>query len=89
MAGEAHPRNVSFQVRLTPKGGRNAIEGWAEGPDGNTEYLLYQTLVGAWPIEAERIKPYMEKAAREAKSHTSWTSPQPAFESALASFLSC
>jgi uncharacterized protein (TIGR00251 family) len=27
-------RKVSFQVRLTPKGGRNAIEGWAEGPDG-------------------------------------------------------
>jgi uncharacterized protein (TIGR00251 family) len=27
-------RQVSFQVRLTPKGGRNAIEGWAEGPDG-------------------------------------------------------
>ena len=25
---------MSFQVRLTPKGGRNAIEGWAEGPDG-------------------------------------------------------
>ncbi len=34
MAGEAHPRNVSFLVRLTPKGGRDAIEGWAEGPDG-------------------------------------------------------
>ena len=25
---------MSFQVRLTPKGGRDAIEGWAEGPDG-------------------------------------------------------
>jgi uncharacterized protein len=34
VAGEARTKSVSFQVRLTPKGGRNAIEGWAEGPDG-------------------------------------------------------
>ena len=46
-------------------------------PDRNAEYLLYQTLVGAWPIAAERAVAYMEKAAREAKAHTSWTEPAP------------
>ena len=56
-------------------------------PDRNIEYLLYQTLVGAWPIEAERLIAYMEKAAREAKTHTSWTKPNPAYESALRAFV--
>jgi uncharacterized protein len=27
---------ISFQVRLTPKGGRDAVEGWAESADGTT-----------------------------------------------------
>lgn len=58
--------------------------GW---PDRNTEYLLYQTLVGAWPIEVERVCRYMEKAAREAKTHTSWTAPNAAYEQALRSFV--
>jgi (1->4)-alpha-D-glucan 1-alpha-D-glucosylmutase len=47
-------------------------------PDRNAEYLLYQNLVGAWPIDSERIAAYMEKASREAKVHTSWTDPNPA-----------
>jgi uncharacterized protein len=34
LAAAAHPKIVSFPVRLTPKGGRDAIEGWIEGPDG-------------------------------------------------------
>ena len=37
--------------------------------DRNIEYLLYQTLVGAWPITAERLLAYLEKAAREAQIH--------------------
>jgi (1->4)-alpha-D-glucan 1-alpha-D-glucosylmutase len=56
-------------------------------PDRNTEYFLYQTLVGAWPIEAERLVAYMEKAARETKTHTSWTKPNPAYETALRAFV--
>ena len=36
-------------------------------PDRNTEYFLYQTLIGAWPISKERLLAYMEKATREAK----------------------
>jgi (1->4)-alpha-D-glucan 1-alpha-D-glucosylmutase len=41
-------------------------------PDANEEYFIYQTLVGAWPIEAERLEAYLEKALREAKRNTSW-----------------
>jgi (1->4)-alpha-D-glucan 1-alpha-D-glucosylmutase len=56
-------------------------------PDRSIEYLLYQTLVGAWPIEPERVLQYMEKAAREAKTHTSWTAPNQGYEEALHSFV--
>jgi (1->4)-alpha-D-glucan 1-alpha-D-glucosylmutase len=56
-------------------------------PDRKTEYLLYQTLVGAWPISKERITTYMIKAAREAKERTSWTAPNETFETALQTFL--
>ncbi len=56
-------------------------------PDANTEYLLYQTLVGAWPLDAERATTYMEKVVREAKTHTSWTRPDPAWEAALRAFI--
>src|SRR5207237_979342 len=58
-----------------------------EWPDRNAEYLLYQTLVGAWPIDAERVVAYIQKAAREAKTHTSWTDPRPAYEDALSGFI--
>jgi (1->4)-alpha-D-glucan 1-alpha-D-glucosylmutase len=56
-------------------------------PDRNTEYLLYQTIVGAWPISAERLQRYMEKASREAKQQTSWISPNEEFEKALREFI--
>jgi (1->4)-alpha-D-glucan 1-alpha-D-glucosylmutase len=74
----------------------NAVRRWAElnqcyrrelFPDRNAEYLLYQTLVGAWPIESERVLAYMKKATREAKVHTSWTQPNPEYESALEAFI--
>ena len=56
-------------------------------PDRNAEYLLYQTLCGAWPLTPERAVAYMEKAAREAKVHTSWTDPRSAYEEALRGFV--
>jgi (1->4)-alpha-D-glucan 1-alpha-D-glucosylmutase len=56
-------------------------------PDRNMEYLIYQTLVGAWPIETERMLAYVEKAAREAKTHTSWTNQAAEYEQALADFV--
>ena len=56
-------------------------------PDANAEYLLYQTLVGAWPLSVDRAVAYMEKAAKEAKTHTSWVDPNPEYDAALRSFV--
>jgi (1->4)-alpha-D-glucan 1-alpha-D-glucosylmutase len=66
-------------------------------PDRNEEYLLYQTLIGAWPVRfagdsdralfRDRIKDYMLKAAREAKDNTSWVSPDASYEGALLDFI--
>jgi len=55
--------------------------------DRNIEYLLYQALVGAWPLSRERAKAYAEKASREAKTHTSWLNPNPGYDEALARFV--
>ncbi|HEY2429920.1 MAG TPA: malto-oligosyltrehalose synthase [Acidimicrobiales bacterium] len=56
-------------------------------PDPDTEYLLFQTLVGAWPLSVERALEYARKATREAKVHTSWTDPDPAFDDAVEGWL--
>jgi (1->4)-alpha-D-glucan 1-alpha-D-glucosylmutase len=56
-------------------------------PDRKAEYLLYQTLVGAWPISVERVVEYMRKAAREGKERTSWVEPNEVYEEALEKFI--
>ncbi|MEJ2686622.1 MAG: malto-oligosyltrehalose synthase [Gammaproteobacteria bacterium] len=66
-------------------------------PSRNDEYLLYQTLIGAWPLEPldeqgldtfrERIEAYMLKAAREAKVDTSWINPNTEYEEAITDFV--
>ena len=63
-------------------------------PDPNEEWLLYQTLVGVWPLHRSeerdavaRVRRFMEKAAREAKVHTSWMDPDPAHERAVDRFV--
>jgi (1->4)-alpha-D-glucan 1-alpha-D-glucosylmutase len=66
-------------------------------PDANEEYLLYQTLLGAWPLEpyspevyaefVKRIQAYMRKALHEAKVHTSWINPNPAYDEAVQEFI--
>lgn len=56
-------------------------------PDRNTEYLYYQTLIGAWPLTIERAQAYMLKAAREAKQQTTWTANNKEFEDALNQFI--
>ncbi|HEY6401687.1 MAG TPA: malto-oligosyltrehalose synthase, partial [Blastocatellia bacterium] len=68
-----------------------------EAPDSNIEYLLYQTLAGAWPFEplgaaphaefVRRIQEYIIKAMREAKVHTSWISPNEDYERATSQFI--
>ncbi|HWV87906.1 MAG TPA: malto-oligosyltrehalose synthase [Capillimicrobium sp.] len=57
------------------------------GPDADEEYFLYQTLVGAWPIEPlERLDAYLEKALREAKVNTSWVQQNRAWEESVIRF---
>lgn len=63
-------------------------------PDANEESLLYQMMLGAWPLDAaeepdfvERIVAFMLKALREAKVHTNWINPDPRYESAVESFM--
>jgi (1->4)-alpha-D-glucan 1-alpha-D-glucosylmutase len=51
------------------------VRRWRALDDPAEDYLLWQTLVGAWPIEAARMKGYMQKALREAKRTTSWIDP--------------
>jgi len=65
----------------------NAAFRTGDYPDRNTEYFLYQSLVGVWPISKERLVAYMEKAAREAKKMTSWSQPDKEFEEALKRFI--
>ncbi|MDQ6807587.1 MAG: malto-oligosyltrehalose synthase, partial [Actinomycetota bacterium] len=56
------------------------------GPDANEEYLIYQTLVGAWPLERERLSAYLEKALREAKVNTDWDNPDERWERSVLDF---
>ena len=72
-----------------------AVRRWAEHneryrtqgyPDRSLEYLMYQTLVGAWPIDVARMTQFLQKASREAKTHTSWMDPVAAYEDAVAQF---
>jgi (1->4)-alpha-D-glucan 1-alpha-D-glucosylmutase len=53
------------------------------GVDPDTEYLLWQTLVGAWPIRGKRLARYLEKAMREAKTWTSWFRVDQSYEAAV------
>ena len=66
-------------------------------PDPNEEYFLYQTLIGAWPLEpysadeyssfVKRVQAYMEKALHEAKVHSSWINPDPDYDKAVQDFV--
>ncbi|MBP2669980.1 MAG: Malto-oligosyltrehalose synthase [candidate division NC10 bacterium] len=99
--------NVLSEV---PRAWRQAVSRWhrwnrrhiAEvdgrpAPDRNDEYLLYQTLVGAWPFGpagpdeiaalTARIQHYMLKATKEAKLNTSWINPNEAYDEAVKSFV--
>ena len=55
--------------------------------DANTEYLIWQTLVGTWPIDEERLAAYLEKATREAKLRTTWTEPNREYDEAVRVFV--
>ena len=63
----------------------HALTGGLEDP--NEEYLVWQTLVGAWPIVPGRLELYLEKALREAKRTTSWLEPDEAHERRVREFV--
>jgi malto-oligosyltrehalose synthase len=60
-----------------------AAEATERAPEPDLEYLMWQTLVGAWLIGAERTGEYLRKAMHEAKTRTSWTVPRAGYESAV------
>jgi (1->4)-alpha-D-glucan 1-alpha-D-glucosylmutase len=57
--------------------------GGGQLPDPDTEYLLWQTMVGAWPVTEDRLAGYLRKAMREAKTATNWTDPDTGYEDAV------
>jgi (1->4)-alpha-D-glucan 1-alpha-D-glucosylmutase len=103
LAGSTHDTKRSEDVRARiavlseiPDEWEAAVERWAArnekykrdgDPDRNTEYHLYQTMLGAWPISVERLQAYMQKACREAREKTRWTEPNEGFESAVRDFI--
>jgi malto-oligosyltrehalose synthase/4-alpha-glucanotransferase len=69
------------------------IHGDLHAPDKNDQYLIYQTIVGAYPMPgepdadfADRLSAYLQKALREAKRKTNWTSPDEQYEAAAQDF---
>ena len=68
-------------------------EGALRAPSATFEYMLYQTLLGLWPLAApdhtltERLQTYAVKAAREGKQETSWLNPHDGYEKAVGSFI--
>ena len=86
---------ISRWTRINARG-RSIIDGQSY-PSRNEEYLLYQTLVGTWPLrpmtaEGERdyrgrIVAYMHKAMREAKAYSNWLNPSQPHERAMQRFV--
>jgi len=94
----------------TPAAWRKVVQRWARtnrrhtrevdglpAPSRSDEYLFYETLVGAWPLEAldepgreeliARLQAYMEKATHEAKQRTSWINPSARYDEAVREFV--
>jgi (1->4)-alpha-D-glucan 1-alpha-D-glucosylmutase len=76
---------------------KQTLEDGRTAPDNNEEYLLYQTILGAWPWQmenredreayVERIKQYASKALSEAKVNLSWINPDPDYIKAVHAFI--
>jgi (1->4)-alpha-D-glucan 1-alpha-D-glucosylmutase len=86
---QTHDTKRSGDVRARIGALAGMAEEWAEQvrrwrelepPSWNEGYLIFQTLVGAWPLELERLEAYVEKALREAKVNTSWVDPDLGYE---------
>ncbi|HEU5427152.1 MAG TPA: malto-oligosyltrehalose synthase [Actinocrinis sp.] len=81
---------AGWQARADELARLRSSEEFAPGeeqyPDAELKYLLWQTLVACWPIGEDRLLPYLTKAVREAKVHTSWTAPNESYEAAVLDF---
>jgi (1->4)-alpha-D-glucan 1-alpha-D-glucosylmutase len=102
LAGTTHDTKRSADVRARigaisqiPERWTAAVDAWrtltaelrAEGaPDLTEELLLYQTMAGAWPLDADRLWRYLEKALREAKRNTAWVDGDPYWEARVEGF---
>ncbi len=103
LATQTHDTKRSGDVRARigalagiPGGWRERVLAWRAmnaplrtggAPNPDDEYLIYQTLVGAWPLRPERLRDYMTKAMREAKVDTGWSEPDEAYEGAVTAFV--
>lgn len=90
LAGEWAERQRGWNE--VTSGLRSSVDG-KRAPTNNDATLIYQTLVGAWPLDErdlpefrERVRAYVIKAAREAKERTSWLDPNEEYERALTGF---
>ncbi|MDQ6625423.1 MAG: malto-oligosyltrehalose synthase, partial [Verrucomicrobiota bacterium] len=92
-------RGASTRWRTLNRRAKSKIEE-AEAPDANEEYLIYQTLLGTWPVDGDgkpvaevseefigRIQAYMTKAMKEAKVNTSWIQPNEQWDTATKDFI--
>ena len=98
LASQTHDTKRAGDVRARIGALAAAPEEWAERvrrwhsltggmDDPNEEYLVWQTLVGAWPIVPGRLELYLQKALREAKRTTNWIEPNEAHEQRVRDFV--
>jgi (1->4)-alpha-D-glucan 1-alpha-D-glucosylmutase len=98
LASQTHDTKRAGDVRARIGALAALHEEWAErvrhwrvltggADDPNEEYLVWQTLVGAWPIVPGRLERYLEKALREGKRTTSWLEPDEAHERRVKEFV--
>jgi len=97
-ASSTHDTKRSEDVRARinvlseiPDEWRRFLRRWKTAPAGipapNELVLIYQSLIGAWPIESDRFKQYVIKALREGKAHTSWIDIDEDYERKALSFI--
>lgn len=88
-------RNAAARWAILNERHKTLLEGALE-PDRDTEYFIYQTLVGAWPDDGDRggrdgftdrLRAYVKKSVREAKRRTDWLHPDGEYEAAVDHFL--
>jgi (1->4)-alpha-D-glucan 1-alpha-D-glucosylmutase len=86
-------RRAVLRFRTVNRKYKHDIDG-EHAPDANEEYLIYQTVAGAWPLDGPiteqfigRIQEYMAKAIKEAKVNSSWIQPNENWDNAVREFI--